>query len=44
MGEVIKINKIAKNKTKLADNEIKCLQSFNFSTIDIDPIPKKLEI
>ena len=44
MGEVFKTNKIARNKTKLAANEIKWLQSFNSSAIDIDPILKKLEI
>ena len=44
MGEVLKINQIAKNKSKLTANEVNWMQSFNSSSIDIDPIPKKLDI
>ena len=44
MGEVLKINQIARNKAMLEANEIKWMQSFNASYISIDPNPKRLEI
>ena len=44
MGEVLKINQIARNKAMLEANEIKWMQSFNSSAIDIDPIPTRMEI
>ena len=44
MGEVLKINQIAKNKIKINANEINWMHSFNFSANDIEASPKKLEI
>ena len=44
MGEVLKINQVAKNKSKIITNENNWMHSFNSSVVDIDPILKKLEI
>ena len=44
MGEVIKVNQISRNKVNLSANEVNWMQSFNTSTTDIDPTPRKLEI
>ena len=43
MGEVLKINQIARNKVKLTANEITWMHSFNFFATDIERTPKKLE-
>ena len=44
IGEVLKINQITRNKTKLAANEINWMHSFNSSDESIDIPLKKLEI
>ena len=44
MGEVIKVNQLARNKVKLSANEVNWMQSFNASAIDNDPTSRKLEI
>ena len=44
MGEIIKTNQVARNKTKLSPNEMEWMHSFNVSAIDTDLTLKKLEI
>ena len=42
MGEIVNVMVVPKNKANLIENEINCLQNFNFS-IDIDLAKKHLE-
>ena len=43
MGEVIKVNRVVRNKVKLSVNEVNWMHLFNASSSDIEPIPRKLE-
>ena len=43
MGEVIKVNQVSRNKVKLSANEVNWMHSFNASSSDNEPIPRKLE-